>query len=287
MKPKFTHDIVNSFFLWYDNFLMKKSDAYKTYTTKFYNYEDARLGGGKVVYGSPYKQWVFDHNITGAVIPSGLTVNGNFVSTGTSGLMFDFNNGRAIFNSGVPSNLNITGTYTVKEINSYITDQPEDDLIIEGKYVQNSRFTVQETYVAPYNPVTPCAFISLEHNFNQPFSFGGQDETTIKIKSVVFAENLYQLDGILSTFADSFNSCFKIVPMTAHPLGEFSQLKTGLYPTGFDYTNAITVGGYTNPCFIYNIDISKIRDSVLKELNPNLHIGFMEFSIGNVRFPRN
>ena len=60
MKPKFSHDIVNSFFLWYDNFLMKKSDAYKTYTTKFYNYQDARLGGGKVVYGSPYKQWVYD-----------------------------------------------------------------------------------------------------------------------------------------------------------------------------------------------------------------------------------
>ena len=141
MKPKFTHDIVNSFFLWYDNFLMRKSDAYKTYTTKLYNYEDARLGGGKVVYGSPYKQWVFDRNVTGAIIPSGLTINGNFVATGTSGLMFDFDNGRAIFNSGVAKTLNITGTYTVKEINSYITDQPEDDLIIEGKYIQNSRFT--------------------------------------------------------------------------------------------------------------------------------------------------
>ena len=286
MKPKFSHDIVNSFFLWYDNFLMKKSDAYKTYTTKFYNYQDARLGGGKVVYGSPYKQWVYDKNITGAVMPSGLTINGSFVPTGTSGLMFDYNNGRAIFNSGVSSTLNITGTYTVKEINTYITDQPEDDLIIEGKYIQNSRFTVQENYIEPYNPVTPCCFVSLEHNFNQPFSFGGQDQTNIKIKSVVFAENLYQLDGVLSTFADSFNTCFKIVPMIAHPLGEFSQLKTGLYPTGFDYANAITNEGFSNPCFIYNVDISKIRDSVLKELNPTLHIGFMEFSIGNVRFPR-
>ena len=93
MKPKFSHDIVNSFFLWYDNFLMKKSDAYKTYTTKFYNYQDARLGGGKVVYGSPYKQWVYDKNITGAVMPSGLTINGSFVPTGTSGLMFDYNKG--------------------------------------------------------------------------------------------------------------------------------------------------------------------------------------------------
>ena len=65
MKPTFTHNVINSFFLWFDNFLMTKGDAYKTYTTKLYNYEDLRLGGGKVVYGSPYKQWVYDKNITG------------------------------------------------------------------------------------------------------------------------------------------------------------------------------------------------------------------------------
>lgn len=286
MKPKFSHDIINSFFLWYDNFLMRRSDAYKTYTTKFYNYSDPRLGNNKIIYGSPYKQWVYDNSITGATIPSGLTINGAFVPTGTSGLFFDFENGRAIFNSGVPTNLDITGTYTVKELNSYITDQPEDNLIIEGKYIQNSRFTVAESYVPPYNPVTPCSFISLEHIYNEPNALGGQDETNVKIKSVVFAENLYQLDGLLSTFADSFNTNFKIVPMASHPLGEFNQIKTGLYPTGYDYRNAISSEGYSNSCYIYEIDISKIRDNVLKELNPNLHIGFMEFAIGNIRYPR-
>jgi len=78
MKPTFTHNVINSFFLWFDNFLMTKGDAYKTYTTKLYNYEDLRLGGDKVVYGSPYKQWVYDKNITGATIPSGFTINNQF-----------------------------------------------------------------------------------------------------------------------------------------------------------------------------------------------------------------
>lgn len=286
MIPKYSHDIMTSFFLWFDNFLMNKSQAFKTYTTKLYNYSDDRVGGGKVVYGSPYKQWVYDNGVAGAVIPSGLTVNGTFVPTGTSGLYFDFDNGRAIFNSGVSTGLNITGTYTVKEINTYITDQPEDDLIIENKYIQNSRFTVTENYISPYNPVTPAAFCSIETMDNEGFALGGLDETSIRVKVVGFCENLYQLDGLLSTFADAYNTCFKIVPMTGHPLGEFNKLKTGIYPTGYNYKNAITSPTSMGPCYIYNVDTSKIRDSVLRELNPTLHIGFIDFEIGNIRYPR-
>jgi len=285
MIPTFSHNINNSFFLWFDNFLMRKGEAYKTYTTPFYFYSDERLGNGKVVYGSPYKQWVYDQNITGATIPTGFTINGSFVPTGTSGMMVDFDNGRIIFDSGVSTGLNISGTYTVKEFNSYITDQTEDNLIIEGKYITNSRFTVSENYVKPYNPVTPAAFISMEDIDNQGFALGGQDETKIQMKAVVFAENLYQLDGILSLFADSYNTCFNIIPMNEHPLGEFMNMKTGLYPTGYDYS-VISKNHSTNKCYIYDVNTSKIKDSVLKELNPILHIGFIDFEIGNIRYPR-
>ena len=285
MKPTFTHNVINSFFLWFDNFLMTKGDAYKTYTTKLYNYEDLRLGGDKVVYGSPYKQWVYDKNITGATIPSGFTINNQFVSTGTSGMKIDFDNGRIIFNSGVSTSLNITGTYSVKEINSYITDQPEDNLIIENKFVTNSRFTVSETNVPPYNPVTPCIFASIETAHNTAFAFGGEDETKCIIKVVAFCENLYQLDGILSVFADSYNEIFSIIPMTGHPLGEFNEIKTGAYPTGYDYKN-LSNAYNSQTLFISSVESSKIRDSVIKELNPILQIGFLDFEIKTYRYPR-
>ena len=285
MKPTFTHNVINSFFLWFDNFLMTKGDAYKTYTTKLYNYEDPRLGGGKVVYGSPYKQWVYDKNITGATIPSGFTINNQFVPTGTSGMKIDFDNGRIIFNSGVSTNLSITGTYSVKEVNSYITDQPEDNLIIENKFVTNSRFTVSENYIAPYNPVTPCIFASIDAAHNTAFAFGGEDETKCIIKVVAFCENLYQLDGVLSVFADSYNEIFSIIPMTGHPLGEFNEIKTGAYPTGYDYKN-LSNAYNSQTLFISHVESSKIRDSVIKELNPILHIGFLDFEIKTYRYPR-
>ena len=285
MKPTFTHNVINSFFLWFDNFLMTKGEAYKTYTTKLYNYEDPRLGGGKVVYGSPYKQWVYDKNITGATIPSGFTINNQFVPTGTSGMKIDFDNGRIIFNSGVSTSLNITGTYSIKEVNSYVTDQPEDNLIIENKFVTNSRFTVSENYIAPYNPVTPCIFASIETAHNTAFAFGGEDETKCIIKVVAFCENLYQLDGVLSVFGDSYNEIFSIIPMTGHPLGEFNEMKTGAYPTGYDYKN-LSNAYNSQTLFISHVETSKIRDSVIKELNPILHIGFLDFEIKTYRYPR-
>ena len=285
MKPTFTHNVINSFFLWFDNFLMTKGDAYKTYTTKLYNYEDLRLGGSKVVYGSPYKQWVYDKNITGATIPSGFTINNQFVSTGTSGMKIDFDNGRIIFNSGVSTSLNVTGTYSVKEVNSYITDQPEDNLIIENKFVTNSRFTVSENYITPYNPVTPCIFASIETSHNTAFAFGGEDETKCIIKVVAFCENLYQLDGVLSVFGDSYNEIFSIIPMTGHPLGEFNEIKTGAYPTGYNYKN-LSNAYNSQTLFISHVETSKIRDSVIKELNPILHIGFLDFEIKTYRYPR-
>lgn len=287
MKPKFSHDVVNSFFLWFDNFLLRESDAYKTYTTKFYNYSDSRFTDGKVVYGSPYKQWVYDKSVTGATIPSGLTINGTFVSTGVSGLFFDFENGRAIFNSGVSTGLNITGTYSVKEINTYMTNESEDTLIIDSKYENNSRFTPTGTYVKPYVSVTPAVFCSLETVDSEGFALGGLDKTSIRMKGVAFCESSYQLDGLLSTFADGAVSCFPIVSMANHPIGEFGALKTGLYPTGYDYRNVSSSQGYTNPLYIEDVNVAKIKDSVIKELNPNLYIGFIEFDIENHRYPRN
>lgn len=285
MKPNFSHDVLNSFFLWFDNYVMTKGEAYSTKTTKLYNYTDSRLGGNKVVYGSPYKQWVYDNNISGVAIPSGLTIDNVFRSTGFSGMAIDFDNGRAIFDANFPTGLNITGTYSVKEINSYVTDQPEDNLIIENKYITNSRFTVTENYIPPYNPVTPTIFASIENTHNTAFAFGGEDETNCNVKLVAFCESLYQLDGLLSIFADSYNEVFSLVPMIKHPIGEFGEIKTGLYPTGYDYHN-VSQQYSDQSLFIYHVVTSKIRDSVLKELNPTLHIGFLDFDIKTYRYPR-
>ena len=59
MKTVYQHELLNSFYLWFDNFLVRKGEAYKTYSTDFYYYADERVQN-KTVFGSPYKQWVYE-----------------------------------------------------------------------------------------------------------------------------------------------------------------------------------------------------------------------------------
>ena len=114
MKPLYQHGLLNSFYLWFDNYLLEKGEAYKTFSTDFYYYSDERVQN-KVVFGSPYKQWVYDKNISAAQINPLISGDSGAISAGTSGLKFDFDNGRILFNDGFPTGTNISGTYTVKD----------------------------------------------------------------------------------------------------------------------------------------------------------------------------
>ena len=93
------------------------------------------------------------------------------------------------------------------------------------------------------------------------------------------------MDGILSIFSDSFNEVIGKIPMNYHPIAEFGSIKTGLYSTGYDYKDTVAECG-PEKFYIANVETSKIRDNNLKELNPELNIGFIEFDIKTNRYPR-
>ena len=78
MKEQFQHKLTNSFFLWFDNFLLTKGEAFSNKTGSFFYYSDDRLDTTYKAYGSPYKQWVTDSSITDANVPSGVFIGGNF-----------------------------------------------------------------------------------------------------------------------------------------------------------------------------------------------------------------
>ena len=213
MKALYQHVLLNSFYLWFDNFLTKKGSAHKNYSTDLYHYTDERVQN-KVIFGSPYKQWVYDKNITGAVVNPVISGDSGAIAEGTSGLTFDFDNGRVLFDSDFDTGNNISGNFTVKDFNVYIANQTEETMITEGKYKTNSRYGRTLTYVPPYDQATPAAFLSLGATTNEPFAFGGMDNTITDITAVIFAENIYQLDGALSVMADSAETVFGNIPFT-------------------------------------------------------------------------
>ena len=150
MKPQFQHDATSSFALWLDHYLVHCGEAYSNKQGELYYMPDERLPmypddpvNGLVSYNSEYKQWVYDSDITGAVIPSGVYIDTgdgayNFCERGQSGLSLDFENGRVLFD-GIffPTNyadLRISGDFSVKDINIYLADDTEENLVIQNKY---------------------------------------------------------------------------------------------------------------------------------------------------------
>jgi hypothetical protein len=103
----------------------------------------------------------------------------------------------------------------------------------------------------------------------------------MNFKSVVFAENLYQLDGVLSLFADTRNVAFSSVDFGAHPINEYGDIKTGKY----SYDELATE--YKSEIFnIERVNTSKISESIRSSISPSLYVGFLDFEVTKTRFPR-
>ena len=267
--------------LWFDNYLLRKGQAFSNQTGRFYNYSDDRLDSRYKAFGSPYKQWVTDSSIVGANIPSGVFVNGSF-SGRSNNLMLDFDNGRALI-SGVANSASVSGSFAVKDFNIYFTNDGEEDLIVDRKFISNPRtYSASNSHIQPYDQVVPAIFISSQSMKNDPFAFGGEDTTKISMKAVILAENPYQLDGVLSIFADSNNEVIANIPFSGNPITEYGDIKNGYY----SYQNLKTQNSSNQLFFVEEVETSKLTDKARKSLANDLYIGFIDFEIHQQRMPR-
>ena len=306
MKPQFQHTLVTSFYLWFDNYLQKYGEAYGNKTSIFYNMSDDRLDDAHNVYSSPYKQFVFDSGLNSGVVNyqgtegplvidriSGQTDGGAPIEIprGTSGLKIDYENGRVFFtgdaNSKFPgNNLPLSGRFAVKDFNLYVTNETEEDLVIENKFKTNDRFGNLETSgIAPYDQVLPAVFITSESAQNQPFAFGGLDITKTHVKAVVLTSDLYCLDCVLSLSADTKNRSFTQVNFGDFPITEFGDIKATTYPTGYSYKQ-IESDNTSELFHIEEVTVSKLSDRANKNINPNVFVGFIDFELHKYRRPR-
>lgn len=281
MKPQYQHELMTSFLLWFDNELLQKGEAYSNQTGKLYYSEDTRLPSGYRAYASSYKQWVGDSSVTGEENP---TIPTSFNGSGRSDdIIFDFENGRIIeTGNNFGTSETITGTFAVKDFNIYLTNETEEDLILENKFQLNSRYSQTPTGVEPYDQMTPAIFINSEFMRNEGFAFGGEDLTRNTIKAVVLAENDYQLDGVLSIFADTARKSITKIPFSGHPTTEYGDLKNGSY----SYTGLSNSYSSSNPYFIEDVSVSKFSERAQSKVPGDVKVGFIDFDVSTSRFPR-
>ena len=288
MKPQFQHQVITSFALWLDYAILSRGEAFQNIESSFYYQSDPRLDDNFVAFASPHKQWVADSSIEGAKVIDSINLNGRTIMRNQEDIKYDFNNGRVLIPSHLAnSTSDIEGLYAVKDFNIYITDQTEEELLIESKFDTNSRFD-QGIFegIKPYDQVVPAIFISYESGGNQPFAFGGEDTTKSFVRCVVFAENSFQLDGVFSILADLNFTSIANVGFDEHPLNEFGDLKLGHYDYKDLSDRYFNLQNSHSVFHIENCTVSKLNDRVAKQTHPGLYIGFADFNLISHRFPR-
>ena len=266
MIEQFQHKLTTSFFLWFDNFLLTKGQAFYLVSPNFYYYLDERMQGNYAgigttepygVYGSPYKQWVNDSSVSSNV-PTGVYINSDFSAS--------------VVGTDIP----------VKDFNLYMTNDTEEDLIVENRYVSNSVLpgAPSTQAIAPYDDVIPACFLSVSDAENKPLAFGGMQDTVVHAKAVVLTNDTFQLDGVLSIFTDSVNEVFSPIPMSGYPTTELGDLKNDYY----NYTGLANEYAGETKFFIDKVRTSKLTDRVRKSLANDMYVGFIDFDIQQHRY---
>ena len=272
---------MTSFLLWFDHELLQEGEAYSNKTGQLYSKSDSRIPDSYSAFQSNYKQWVSDSSVTGPtnpVIPT--EFNGNSRS---NDFIFDFENGRIIETGGATISTDITGTFAVKDFNVYLTNETEEDLILENKFQINSRYgDLSMSGIDAYDQVVPAIFLNSEYMRNEGFAFGGEDLTKNIIKAVVISDSEYQLDGALSIFADAARKTFSKIPFSDHPSTEYGDVKGGTY----NYLNLSNSHSSEIPYFIEDVTVSKFSERAQSRLPGNLKVGFIDFDVSTSRFPR-
>ncbi len=282
MIPQFSNQAYMSFFLYSENRVINTCQAYINHTSKLYYQPDASLPTGVVAYASPFKQWVCDSGVAGAWIANTISGSLGVLNRGTSGLSFDYDNGRVLLNASVGTKANLTGSYAIKEINFYQSNETQETLISSSDlFFLNPRFHSTPTgYVPPYTMAAPAIVITPLNQKNEPWALGGQKMSNYYMSAMVLTENPRQMDALLGCFSDAAHHHIPILNVSDDPINEFGDTKSG-YDYGLIKASKGTPG---NLMYIKDVKTSRVSDSVRNKIGQKLFMGIVDTDI---QFPRN
>ena len=267
------HDISSSLALYIDHKILSVGQAYTNHSSEFYRLNDKTFSSNSV-YASPYKQFVYDYAVSGAQVPSGVYVNGNFINKGTTGLKIDYLNGRAIFNQN-NNGFTVSGDYAVKDFNIYVNPVSNQELLFESKFELRPTFPQSLTGLNSNQAVAPAIFIENLSSSSEDLAFGGLDKCYYNYSCMILADSNYQLEGVANILMDLKRKHFCVLDET--PINRFGDFKSGNYHY-WDYVAAHS----QYQAFISDVDFFKViantDNNILKKYK-DLRLGYCEFEI--------
>lgn len=282
MKSSYINNLVSSFYLWLDHEILSRGEAFITYSGKLYDVQDPAFKTS-TVYGSPFKQWVYDSSIQNVFIPSGVTSGSQFIPRGQNGLSIDYNHGRVIFAENQIPNKDFNIKYSFKEFNLYYTDEREEKLIFEKSYTLTPYINQITGALAPLDIPYPCIFIKLKTNENKPFAFGGLDESNYWIRCIILAKDGFSLDSVTSILVDSARKMFPVFNPEDLPFNYLGDFKTG---NSYNYINKCQTQGQNQLVLIDKVNITKFDESENLYINKKTIAALADFELKSIRQPR-
>tara|TARA_R110002020_G_scaffold449356_1_gene662466 strand:+ start:136 stop:1107 length:972 start_codon:yes stop_codon:yes gene_type:complete len=291
MKVQFDHLVQSSFYLWVDDQLTVQAEAITSGVSQIFTYSDLAtdVPSNLVAYYAPDRQLMA--NGTGAArppygqnAPSGVYIDTVFTNQFTDNLLIDFDQGRVLLDATRGTDLTISGKFDRKNVNVYVTNDSEQDLLNRDFILASDGDTwlQQRGDLGEYNYTVPAVFISCNGSRNLPFALGGEDQTRTDMRVVCIAEDNYTLDGLLSLFRDTEKTSFTLFDYNAFPFGEYFHIKEPPYT----YSGLVATYPSNKKGFIDSVVTSKLYDRSSLKIHKGLLIGFADFQLEAIRFPR-
>ena len=136
-------------------------------------------------------------------------------------------NGQVFF-TGSQGSAKISGEYSVKDFNVSMTSKPEQDLLFETKFKLRPKTHQTITGLDPTQDTFPAIYVKNMGGVNEPFAFGGMDNTVIKARAIIIADSAYKLDAVTSILKDTARDFFRIIEPSGLPFNALGLSATPL-----------------------------------------------------------
>lgn len=224
MRPLFNHSLISSFALYLDNQLCDGAQAYQNVTTGLFPMVDQTTRS--YAYASPFKEWVADSCVSGAVVASGVWNSSGQFLTRESGIVIDFLNGRILTNQKWGP---LSGSFARKEYNIYPSTEGEVEWWLEKVFGENQNITYTPTGIPAKPFAAPCIILTNSYETNEPWALGGVNDTKNTIRAYVISKGFYQQEGVNSYMRDMATQSFSLVSYGDVPYTASGDLKAGQY----------------------------------------------------------
>jgi len=282
MKEQLDNQILTSVYQWFDHTLLKEGEAYETKTAKLYPQSDPKLKN-LYIYASPHKQWVSDSSVSGAAIPTSVDVSNSGVSFSGRDLFADWDNGRVISTTDLGND--VEATYSTKNINVYITNDSEEEIIFQNRYGVNNFYTIPASGIEPYNKALPACFLTFNNTSSSPYALGSSDfqEEEFNIRGIVISNNSMHIDACFSIFRKQKDKSIPLLNSSDTPFDVLGGIKD-TFSGSYDYS-VFPQDPSRELVSIDKVTTSKFFAGSHEAMPQGMKVGFINFKLTYFRSP--